>query len=91
MDAVILLPTVIVKGQLHPKLANDPQGYLTLEAGSFVPVTAATVYGHCDAEHELESPVVVVNKDTISSLSWTPANPLAPSPKVRSVRALDPS
>jgi hypothetical protein len=72
LDTVISLPNVLVVGQLHVKSATDAQGYLMLEARSFIPVTAATIYDHSDSNTRLESPVVLVKKDAISSMSLTP-------------------
>ena len=48
MDVVVTLPTILVEGRIHPKMANDLQAYLTLEAGAFFPVTAAKSAGRLD-------------------------------------------
>ncbi len=73
MNAVVALPTVVVKGQVHAKAAVDPQGFLTYEAASFFPVTSATLIGNLalDRLSGTESPgaVIMVNKNAIFSLS----------------------
>ncbi len=45
MEVVVTLPTILVEGRIHTKSATDLQAYLSLEAGSFFPVTAAKVRG----------------------------------------------
>jgi hypothetical protein len=67
--AVISLPTVVVKGELHVKSAADPQGFLSIQAGSFIPVTDATVFGHAPDTAPIISSVVLINKDAITSLA----------------------
>lgn len=69
MQGVISLPTVIVKGEVHVKAASDAQGFLSIEAASFFPVTDATVLGYSSAAAPLNSTVVLVKKDAISSLA----------------------
>ena len=66
---VLVLPTVIVTGQLHLKGASDAQRFLALEAGSFFPVTDATVKGDMPHTESLRSPVVMVKRDAVISLS----------------------
>ena len=34
IDVVVTLPTILVEGRIHTKTANDPQTYLSLEAGT---------------------------------------------------------
>jgi hypothetical protein len=69
VQAVMSLPTVIVKGDLHLKSASDAHGFLSVEAGSFFPVTNAVVFGYTAAVKDVQSPVVLVKKDAICSLT----------------------
>ncbi len=69
MQGVISLPSVIVTGDVHVKAAADVPAFLSLEAGSFFPVTNASVLGHASAAAPLESPVVLVKSDAISSMA----------------------
>ena len=69
MQAVVSLPTIIVKGEIHVKAAKDTQGFLSIEAASFIPVTNATVLGYSPTSVPMDSPVVLVKKDAISSLA----------------------
>ncbi len=69
LSAVVALPTALVKGHVHVKSVNDAQGFLTLEAGNFFPVTSATVLGHAAATRQLPGSVVMVNREAIFSLS----------------------
>ncbi|MHB8969567.1 MAG: hypothetical protein ACYC3X_05885 [Pirellulaceae bacterium] len=71
-NVFITLPTIIVEGRIHNKHASDYQTYLSLEATAFFPVTAATVRGPMGIGNRLESPVVLVHKDRVSTIS--PAN-----------------
>jgi hypothetical protein len=67
--SVLVLPTVIVTGQLHMKAASDAQRFLALEASSFFPVTDATVTGDMPHTESRQSPVVMVKRDAVISLS----------------------
>jgi hypothetical protein len=66
---VVSLPTVIVTGQLHVKGASDAQRFLALEAESFFPITDATVLGDSPRIPAIQSPVVMVKRDAVTSLS----------------------
>lgn len=66
---VLSLPTVLVTGQLHVKRASDAQRFLALEAEAFFPVTDATVMGDSPHIQTLQSPVVMVKRDAVTSLS----------------------
>ena len=73
MQGVISLPSVIVKGDVHVKAATDVPAFLSIAAGSFFPVTNATVLGHASAAVPLESPVVLVKSAAISSMALSRA------------------
>lgn len=66
----VMLPSGLVEGCLHVKSAKDPQSFLAVEAAPFVPVTKATVYDLASSAQRLESPVVLIKKATISSLTF---------------------
>jgi hypothetical protein len=70
IDAVVTLPTILVEGRIHTKMANDPQAYLSLEAGAFFPLTAAKIQDDACEGGWLESPVILVNKEALSSISF---------------------
>ncbi|MHB0959982.1 MAG: hypothetical protein ACYC6N_11050 [Pirellulaceae bacterium] len=74
MKVVISLPTILVEGRIHTKTATDFNGYLTLEAGIFFPVTNATVRGQSRMGNVLECPVILVNKETVSTISSPPVH-----------------
>jgi hypothetical protein len=69
MDVVVTLPTILVEGRIHTRVANDLLAYLSLEAGVFFPVTAAKIRGRMRMGNLLECPVVLVNKDKVSTIS----------------------
>jgi hypothetical protein len=71
MEVIVTLPTIMVEGRIHTKTASDLQAYLSLEAGIFFPVTAAKIRGQMRTGNLLESPVVLVNKDRVSTISPT--------------------
>lgn len=71
LDAVLTLPTVLVQGRVHTKSASDPQGFLTLEAGTFFPLTNVKIQDDACEGGWQESPVVLVNKEMVASLSFT--------------------
>ncbi len=68
MQATVALPNVLVTGQIHAKGANDPQGYLTFEAGMYFPVTSAIVVGRPDLTPS-PGAVVMVNKSSVVTLA----------------------
>ncbi len=70
IDVVVTLPTILVEGRIHTKTANDPQAYLSLEAGLFFPLTAAKIQDDACEGGWLESPVVLINKEMLSSISF---------------------
>lgn len=70
VDVVLTLPTVLIEGRIHVKSAVDPQGFLTLESGTFFPVTSAQFH---DDSPEAASPahsVILVNKNFVSALAF---------------------
>jgi hypothetical protein len=70
IDVVVSLPTVVVEGRIHTKMANDAQAYLSLEAGAFFPLTAARIQDDACEGGWLESPVVLINKEMLTSISF---------------------
>ncbi len=70
LDVVITLPTIVVEGRIHTKAATDPQSYLSLEAATFFPLTTARIQDDACEGGWLESPVVLVNKGALSSISF---------------------
>lgn len=70
VDVVVTLPTVVVEGRIHTKSASDAQAYLSLEAGAFFPLTAARIQDDACEDGWLDSPVVLVNKALLSSISF---------------------
>ena len=43
LEVMILLPTMIVHGRIHTKAGGDMPTFLSLETGTFFPVTGTTV------------------------------------------------
>lgn len=70
VSVIVSLPVSVVEGTLHLKSAKDPNSFLTLEAGAFVPVTNATIHHLSTTTPILKASVVIVNKSAISSLSF---------------------
>ena len=70
IDVVVTLPTILVEGRIHTKTAHDAQAYLSLEAGFFFPLTAAKIQDDACEGGWLESPVVLINKEVLSSISF---------------------
>jgi hypothetical protein len=69
LDSLITLPTMLIEGRIHLKTAADPQSFLSIEAGTFFPVTNATIHYSASSE-PTDSPVVLINKEAVSSLSF---------------------
>ncbi len=73
IDIVLTLPTILVEGRIHVKAAQDPQAYLTLEAGTFFPVTSARFCEDAgDATSHVHA-VILINKNAVSSLAFQPS------------------
>jgi hypothetical protein len=69
-QAMVSLPTAIVKGTLHVKMARDPQAFLSVEAAGFVPLTNARIYQLTSSAKTLESRVALIRREEITSLSF---------------------
>jgi len=70
IDVVVTLPTILVEGRIHTKMANDAQKYLSLEAGAFFPLTAAKIQDDACEGGWQECPVILINKEALSSISF---------------------
>jgi hypothetical protein len=70
VDVVVALPTILVAGRIHTKTASDAQGYLSLEAGAFFPLTAARIQDDACEGGWQECPVVLVNKAVLCSIAY---------------------
>lgn len=69
-DIVLTLPTIVVEGRIHVKSSQDPQAFLTLESGSFFPVTSARFHEESPDATSHVHPVVLVNKSFVSCLAF---------------------
>lgn len=70
IDVVLTLPTLLVEGRIHAKAAQDPQAYLSLEAGAFFPLTGARIQDDACEDGWQENSVILINKEAISSISF---------------------
>lgn len=73
VPALVTLPNVIVRGLIHMKSAKDVPGFFSFDAGTFFPITNATVLGHCSVAQPIEHAVAMVRKDAVSSIALLPA------------------
>ena len=68
---VVSLPSMLVEGRLHTKMATEPQSFLSLEAGAFFPITGASLR-QLGTARRFDSSVVWINKTAVSSISLDP-------------------
>jgi hypothetical protein len=69
LEATILLPTMIVIGRIHTKASGDIPTFLSLETGTFFPVTGTTVRCGDRFETTRQCPVVLIHKDRIATIT----------------------
>jgi hypothetical protein len=70
VNVVLTMPTTIVEGRIHVKAASDPQGYWSLEAGTFFPITTGTIRDANGTAEPRSMSVILVNKDVASSFAF---------------------
>jgi hypothetical protein len=69
-DAAVALPSAMIEGTLHVKMARDPHAFLSVEATRFFPLTNATIHQLTADAKSLESAVVFIRTEAVAAMTF---------------------